>query len=90
MFIVPSTIIILIYQLFRLSPKRYNTLSRADRKYQGWAEIAAFYLDRVMGFNKKPPITGRIMTNKELFEFDDTWKNMVNIICNFLYRFIFL
>ena len=55
-----------------LSPKRRTTLSRRDRKYQGWSELAAFYLDRVMGFYKKPPITGRVISSQELYRFDSS------------------
>jgi len=45
-------------------------LSRADRRYQGWPEIAAYHLDRVLGLYRKPPIVGRTLTNKELFTYD--------------------
>lgn len=52
-------------------------MARSDRRYQGWAEAAAFYLDRIIGFNKKPPITGRIMSNKELYHFEKSIRDRV-------------
>ena len=71
------TALIYTNTICRLPEKRKGTLARSDRRFQGWAEAAAFYLDRVMGFNKKPPITGRIMTNKELLAFETSLKHKV-------------
>jgi len=42
---------------------------RADRKNQGYNEIVAYYLDRVLGFNRKPPIVGRYLSSKLLFSY---------------------
>jgi hypothetical protein len=41
-----------------------NRISRAENKFQGWSEVMGFYLDRALGWNKKPPITGRYISNK--------------------------
>jgi hypothetical protein len=41
-----------------------NRVSRAENMYQGWSEVMGFYLDRALGWNKKPPITGRYISNK--------------------------
>lgn len=38
---------------------------------QGWNELAAFYIDRAMKWFKKPPTTGRFITNKELYANDN-------------------
>jgi len=38
---------------------------------QGAADIVSFHLDRILGFGRKPPITGRILTNKQLY-FDNS------------------
>ncbi len=37
---------------------------------QGWGELAAFYIDRALRWFKKPPATGRYITNKELYAND--------------------
>lgn len=29
---------------------------RLDREYQGWGEIVGYYLDKILGFNRKPII----------------------------------
>ena len=61
-----------------LPSKRHSTLSRADRTYQGWAELAAFYLDRVMGLYRKPPIVGRVISSTEMYSFDNTLHGRVS------------
>jgi len=35
-------------------------------EYQGWGEIAGFNIDRAIGWNRKPPISGRFISNKVL------------------------
>lgn len=57
--------------------KKHGSLERAERKYQAWPEIVAWHLDRLMGFNLKPPITSRIITNKELFIYGEEFETAV-------------
>jgi len=35
---------------------------------QGWAEVAAYHVDRVIGLNRKPPTTVRVLSNIERYE----------------------
>lgn len=45
-------------------------VSRAQWEYQGWSEVLGYHLDQVLGWNLKPPVTGRVLSNKELYSFD--------------------
>ena len=37
---------------------------RAFNMYQGWSEIVSFHLDRALGWNRKPPLSGRFVSSK--------------------------
>eukprot|EP01094_Clydonella_sp_ATCC50884_P023188 TRINITY_DN5498_c0_g1_i2.p1 TRINITY_DN5498_c0_g1~~TRINITY_DN5498_c0_g1_i2.p1 ORF type:complete len:473 (+),score=69.22 TRINITY_DN5498_c0_g1_i2:218-1636(+) len=41
---------------------------RADRVIQGWSEVVAYHVDRLMGFNRKPPTVGRRIPRALLHE----------------------
>ena len=43
---------------------------RMDREYQGWSELAACILDRILKFNRKPTIVGRYLDSSLLYEHD--------------------
>jgi len=43
-------------------------LKKSDRTMQGYNEIAAYYMDRVLGLYRKPPIVGRFISSKLLYE----------------------
>ena len=36
----------------------------ASNEYQGWGEVMGFYVDRALGWYKKPPMSGRIVSSK--------------------------
>mmetsp|Transcript_12276 Transcript_12276/g.49265 ORF Transcript_12276/g.49265 Transcript_12276/m.49265 type:complete len:453 (+) Transcript_12276:172-1530(+) len=40
---------------------------RAARSFQAVPEILSYHVDRIMGFYRKPPFVGRVLTNKELY-----------------------
>jgi hypothetical protein len=46
---------------------------RLDRQYQGWGEVAGYYLDRALGLYRVPPIVGRYVSSKIYYYFDDSW-----------------
>ena len=46
------------------------------RLIQGWAEIAAFHLDRVMGLNMKPPMVGRMFDNHFWYSHDSSVRSL--------------
>jgi hypothetical protein len=50
--------------LVALSDVPYQFVTRTGRMNQGVAEIAAFYLDRALGLYRKPPMVGRMVSNK--------------------------
>lgn len=45
-------------------------VSRAQWEYQGWSEVVGYHLDQVLGWNLKPPVSGRVLSSKALFTFD--------------------
>ena len=50
---------------------------RLDRQYQGWGEIAAFHVDRVLGLYRVPPITSRYLSSKIYYKHDESWMGRV-------------
>merc|ERR1719197_1731488 len=50
---------------------------RAWAVEQGWNELAAFYVDRALNWYKKPPASGRVITNKELYANDNRFWSVV-------------
>ena len=38
------------------------------RKYQGYPELAAYHVDRVLGYYRKPPFIGKVFNSKDLYE----------------------
>jgi len=53
-----------------MTRERQVRVSRAHWEYQGWSEVLGYHLDQVLGWNLKPPVTGRVLSNKELYSFD--------------------
>ena len=39
----------------------------------GWAEVAAYHVDRILEINRKPPVVGRVFTNHYFYSFNDTY-----------------
>lgn len=56
-----------------LSSKEKYTVRRSEWEYQGFSEIVAYHLDRILEFYRKPPIVGKVIDNKILYETDDSW-----------------
>jgi hypothetical protein len=50
---------------------------RADRRMQGYNEVIAFYVDRVLGFYRKPPIVGRAISSKVMHRYQITSRERV-------------
>ena len=49
-------------------------MSRAQWHFQGWSEIASFYIDRVVGWHRKPPTTGRLIDVQWAYMHDYSWR----------------
>lgn len=49
-------------------PLQYRP-KRADRGTQGYNEVVGYYLDRVLGMYRVPPIVGRLLSSKLLFSY---------------------
>lgn len=56
--------IVPVWDAKKLPVEANNNIGRANNEYQGWSEVMGFYLDRALDFYRKPPITGRLITNK--------------------------
>lgn len=51
----------------------HKYIKKTDWNYQGWAEYAAFRLDRLLGLYKKLPTVVRSVAHSELFAYDGSW-----------------
>jgi len=51
--------------------KRYSRPAHGD--YQALGELGSFYVDRALGWWRKPPTTGRKISNKLMYAMDPTW-----------------
>ena len=51
----------------RRERNRGSTRAEEAGKHQGLPELASFYVDRVLQLYRKPPITGRLVSNKMLW-----------------------
>lgn len=56
-----------VWDAARLSRRANAQIGRASNEYQGWGEVMGFYVDRALGWYKKPPMTGRLVSNKILY-----------------------
>jgi len=59
-----------------LTSRQQRSIKRAEWEYQGWSEIVAFHVDKILGFYRKPPIVGRYISSKELYANDPTWTGL--------------
>lgn len=46
---------------------------------QGYNEIAAYYIDRVLGLYRKPPIVGRYLSSKLLYSYAFSNNSKINL-----------
>eukprot|EP01095_Lingulamoeba_sp_RSL-Kostka_P006344 TRINITY_DN198_c1_g1_i1.p1 TRINITY_DN198_c1_g1~~TRINITY_DN198_c1_g1_i1.p1 ORF type:complete len:409 (-),score=92.62 TRINITY_DN198_c1_g1_i1:7-1233(-) len=62
----------------KLIGKQQRALRRAEWEYQGFSEITGYHVDKILGFHKKPPIVGRKISSKILYENDESWSGFFN------------
>jgi len=56
-----------VWDAGHLSREENAKIGRASNEYQGWGEVMGFYVDRALNWYKKPPMTGRLISNKVLY-----------------------
>eukprot|EP01095_Lingulamoeba_sp_RSL-Kostka_P009887 TRINITY_DN3458_c0_g1_i3.p1 TRINITY_DN3458_c0_g1~~TRINITY_DN3458_c0_g1_i3.p1 ORF type:complete len:328 (+),score=46.99 TRINITY_DN3458_c0_g1_i3:129-1112(+) len=59
-----------VYSIWDWEEDNVRGATRMDRAYQGWGEIAGYYLDRALQMYRKPPIVGRWLDSKLLYRYD--------------------
>lgn len=67
-----------------LSEDFKKSFKRADRKYQAWPEIVSVAVDRVLGFHRKVPTTGRLVNSTTIYPSDLSFFGLITRFGSFL------
>ena len=59
-----------VFSIFDYETLQPTSVVRMDREYQGWSELTACTLDRILKFNRKPTIVGRFLESSQVYEYD--------------------